>query len=930
MMKQHTITTTLSLLLMGFASWAGFTGCSREAFDERLIPDESGTVSPAENILSPETGIVEGVVRVRLSQDLADALYNEDETTLRASLRAATDGDFDAYLDKINAKRMTRIFPNTGKFEERKRREGLHLWYDIYFDAESSGTVQVAQELPKFASVDFAETVVKVDAPNERVIPFTPDEATTRSASSLPFSDPLLSYQWHYENRAGWLRHEAGADINLFEAWKVETGKPNVVVAVVDGGIDMNHEDLKDHIFWEAPGYNFANGSPKIIPIEHATHVAGTVAACNNNGIGVGGVAGGDGTKDSGVRLMSCQVFSVDTVMDFSKFPPKEKIVQTVAPNFGEALVWAADHGAHIAQNSWGVTYPGVGHIDEAVKVGIDYFIKYAGCDENGNQLPGSPMKGGVVIFAAGNDGLDYECFPGAYEAVVAVASSSPDYTIASYSNRGDWVDITAPGGNIFYERGGVLSTLPGNQYGYMQGTSMACPHVSGIAALILSKFGGEGFTAQQLRDRLENAVKSDDINSLNSEYAGRLGNGYIDACAALRPSSGKAPQAPKEVKVDSQLTSLHLSFKAVADADNGSAVKYLLYVDEAPLSDQRIAKEKVARGEVKDVVVLRSHYAKPGDNLELSITGLDHSTKYYLALVAVDKFGQESAPLFAEAVTLALQNIKITLDKEMPIKLVAGEGVSFKALVDDEGGKRSWSFEVKGDLYGVDYERTSDGVAFRIKGAPVGSHQITLRVTDEYYYQSSEMVIPYEVRANNAPVLKVKAETLYLPSSGKYSTREIPLSDLFQDADGDPLTYKAVVPDPTLFSADIQGDKLVIKSSGVSEGNSYVRLTVTDPYGEKATLTIPVKFVPDEPVYLVYPVPVSKELNLIVSPDPDSLDIRITSPNGVEYIKQRMVLEGSDARHLRIDVSALPTGTYLLKAEGNHGEKYETSFVKL
>ena len=126
-------------------------------------------------------------------------------------------------------------------------------------------------------------------------------------------------------------------------------------------------------------------------------------------------------------------------------------------------------------------------------------------------------MKGGVVLFAAGTANKDYRTYPAAYEKVVSVAAYAPDYKKSWYSNFADWVDIAAPGGTYGYGRKyngecPVYSTLPDNQYGYMQGTSMACPHVSGIAASIVSQFGGPGFTPEKLLAHLYQGTRDIDI----------------------------------------------------------------------------------------------------------------------------------------------------------------------------------------------------------------------------------------------------------------------------------------------------------------------------------------------------------------------------------------------------------------------------------
>jgi hypothetical protein len=115
----------------------------------------------------------------------------------------------------------------------------------------------------------------------------------------------------------------------------------------------------------------------------------------------------------------------------------------------------------------------------ESDKAAIDYFVKYAGFDENGNQT--GPMAGGLVVFAAGNDAVNVG-YPSDYENCMAVSAIAGDYTEAYYTNYGDWVDIAAPGGDEFKNHL-VISTVPDNKYAGFQGTSMACPHVSGVAA---------------------------------------------------------------------------------------------------------------------------------------------------------------------------------------------------------------------------------------------------------------------------------------------------------------------------------------------------------------------------------------------------------------------------------------------------------------
>lgn len=363
---------------------------------------------------------------------------------------------------------VQRVFSDGDRFRERRRRAGLHLWYDVHF----SGAISVEEAMERFGRVDEIECI----EPVPRMVPAGTtvvqagvgpySTAGSGNAAGSGFDDPLLVNQWLYHREGSAVGSTAVADLNIVPAWSVSTGHKDVIVAVVDGGIDYTHPDLAANIWRDeqgACGYNFCRHNTEITPSSHGTHVAGTVGAVNNNGIGVCGIAGGDGTPGSGVRLMSCQIFD----------EPEHG-----AATIEEIMVWTADHGAVISQNSWAYV-PGLPDLSQSGKAAIDYFIEYAGCDENGNQT--GPMKGGIVIFAAGNDGISDPVFPGAYEKVVAVASLGIDGRKVAGSNYGPWIDLAALGGHATGdERFRVFSTTTNGGYGYSAGTSMAAPQVSG------------------------------------------------------------------------------------------------------------------------------------------------------------------------------------------------------------------------------------------------------------------------------------------------------------------------------------------------------------------------------------------------------------------------------------------------------------------
>lgn len=325
---------------------------------------------------------------------------------------------------------------------------------------------------------------------------------------------------------------------------------------------------------WSGIGKNFCDRDNDDITWGegHGTHVAGTIAAVSNNGIGISGIAGGTG-GGNGAKIMSCEIFH-----------PTDGRYDANSNATADAIKYAADNGAVICQNSWGYEAGTMSlnqwiNQDLAVKEAIDYFIRYAGMSPDGETQTG-PMAGGIVLFAAGNEYSRLASYPAAYEPCISVAAISCAYEAAWYTNYGSTIDICAPGGgeaanfvnNIGYDEGYNLSTLPtnlkngdrftytdyfGNKktttidyvsttvgYGYMHGTSMACPHVSGVAALIVSQFGAPGFTNEQLKEKLFSTAR--DIDSYQSQvydgsgtYAGKIGK-LVDAGAAL--DSGEVP----------------------------------------------------------------------------------------------------------------------------------------------------------------------------------------------------------------------------------------------------------------------------------------------------------------------------------------------------------------------------------------------------
>ena len=454
-------------------------------------------------------------------------------------------------------------YASNQEIEERHRKAGLHLWYLVEAPVE---------KFEGKKGIKHVRSTKLIEMPEVPTISEESPVITSKSTRSVSMNDPLYEKQWHYYDSC------PGA-IRLDKAWELEQGKRNVIVAVMDEWIDYTHPDLAPNMWVNEKE---ANGQPGVDDDgngyvddihglnltsksefgNHATHVAGTIAAVNNNGIGVCGIAGGNG-NDTGVKLMSVAIIPIDNnkVEDYM---------------LARGYVYAADMGAIISSNSWKKTN------DEQVEIileGIEYFMK------NSGQYEGSLMNGGLVVFGAANDGSEKIPFPvsGLLENrdnLIAVASVGSNGMRSTFSNYGDWVDISAPGGEV--DGKGVYSTYTDNRYGFQNGTSMACPHVSGVAALVVSKFGGASLTPSQVKEIIINSSAEVDKYQIGYPYVGKLGAGILNADAALNSNLQTAPDSPKSFRVtrDPQRRT-YFEWDVPLDA-NGSPVAYCaVYADD-------------------------------------------------------------------------------------------------------------------------------------------------------------------------------------------------------------------------------------------------------------------------------------------------------------------------------------------------------------
>ena len=475
------------------------------------------------------------------------------------------------------------------------KKYGLDQWYRIEYD-KSISNIEMANKIapsPKVNLIQFNSYTIAL--PHETAVPYEQPIITRSNADadkSLPFNDPYLPSQWNLINDGSMAGSVAGADIGIKDAWSLTGGDASVIVAVFDDAINYIHSDLKDAVWINSAeksgksnaddddngyiddkyGFNFVlcreeNGKMKGDALNwtsgsgHGTHVAGTVGAVNGNGKGIASVAGGTGNND-GVRLLSCQIFNGnESATDAQR---------------AAAYTYAADQGACIAQCSYGNT--DIIKTDDIYINGSEsikgsplehsallYFLD----PENSNH---ESLEGNIAIYSSMNEGHPYSGYPGALPYCISVSAFGYDFTPSWYSNYGPGVKISAPGGEFSSEADAykaILSTgvsnsqvgSPGytdgngktdNDYVYMNGTSMACPHVSGVAALGIAyaKKLGKRLTRDEFISKLLTSVNNLDQYCTGTKtykgqvidlgkYKGKMGTGALDAWKFLMSIEG-------------------------------------------------------------------------------------------------------------------------------------------------------------------------------------------------------------------------------------------------------------------------------------------------------------------------------------------------------------------------------------------------------
>jgi subtilisin family serine protease len=406
-------------------------------------------------------------------------------------------------------------------------------------------------------------------------------------------NDTRFGELWGLHN-TGQTGGRADADIDALEAWEITTGSPTVKVAVIDSGVDYNHPDLAANIARDAQGrvlgYDYANNDPDPMDDQgHGTHCAGTIGALGNNNRGVIGVS-------PNVRIIPLKFLTAEG---------SGSIAAAI-----QCVDFATNNGAQIMSNSWG----GGGYsqllveaIQRARQANI-LFIAAAGNETNNNdQNPSYP--------ASYNAELDN---------VISVAATDHNDNLSDFSNYGaQSVDIAAPGS-------GILSTVPGDDYGNKSGTSMATPHVSGAAVLIKARFPTLGY--KEIKTRLLGSV--DILPSLEGKVST---GGRLNAHRALAAGDTQAPAKPKNLAATHRGgTLLRVQWIAPGDDDLvGTATRYEMRVSTSLITEANFANATLITGVPQP--------AATGTVQAHLLSGLRADTPYYVALRAADDAGNLS-----------------------------------------------------------------------------------------------------------------------------------------------------------------------------------------------------------------------------------------------------------------------------------------------
>jgi thermitase len=453
-----------------------------EVTDEDILP-RLVSAAPIRSI-SQGANVRRGFAAVYLAPDrLAQDLVEEDEIANALPVMVDEEGLARYFVpdeltvqfrDGIDAERAEEIIERQGsQVLVRQRTPG----YYTLLVPEGRGLFATIRDFAELPEVAFAE----------------PSEAGFNDALAYLPDDPDFPLLWGMRNTGQTVNGTTGTpgiDIDAPGAWDLHRGDPDIIVAVVDTGADLDHPDLEANILPRgAEDWDFADsGDPSPDDASsHGSHVAGTAAAAENT-VGVIGIA-------PRCRIMPLRI-NLKAGMNQNRADAINYVTQQAGANPARRLV---------INCSWRTS-------------GDNAAVR--------NAIENADSHNVVVVFAAGNSNVNTDVtpeYPGVYPEVIAVAAINQQGRKAGFSNFGSNVDVCAPGVNTY-------SSVPDDAHGFKNGTSMAAPHVAGLAALVWS--AAPGLSSREVRRIIEDTC--DDVDALNPGFAGQLGRGRINAYRAV------------------------------------------------------------------------------------------------------------------------------------------------------------------------------------------------------------------------------------------------------------------------------------------------------------------------------------------------------------------------------------------------------------
>jgi len=478
----------------------------------------------------------------------------------------------------------------------------------------------------------------------------------------------------------------------------------------------------------------------------------------------------------------------------------------------------------------------------------------------------------------------------------------------ASFSCYGDWVDLAAPGV-------GIMSTMVNGGYKNLQGTSMACPHVSGVAALLVSYFGGPGFTADMLKEKLLGGANPNILPG--NAHIGPV----VDALGAFQYGSSDPPAVVETYSATPVSNHIEFAWTVTGNSMDDPATGYVLFASKEKLEDLDPSKP----GENVKSVVVALPEAKVGDEVTGSIKDLEFETNYYVSLAGYD-YGRNFSSLSPVKKVTTLKNNPpvISTSYSGSYTFRAYQVISITYSIKDPDNHAVTVDYTQGSTAETWAAGTGDNFILTIKAsaADPGTYTAVIKATDSYGL-STTLDVTYTLLENQAPVVVQSiGNRMFHTVAEKFN---LEMQNFISDPDGETLKYTAVISNPSVVNLNQQGE--ILYGTTLGYGLTDVTITGTDAKGLTAQQSFKLLVRNPDVVVSAYPSPVTDKLYVTnAEMNPVSMEVSIVSSTG------GLVYEGSvNASAFEpavIDVSGVAPGIYTITVAYG-GNEYKQTVVK-